>query len=784
MKKKILLLLSMVIMLACVLAISISAASTTGNIDYNEEVTLADGTVLPIYDENRNPLIWYISGTKTESVEGEDVTKNVYSSVVSTATKDSPDANGYYVSYVSDLKSFTGPTGEKLNYYYSREIWIKHTSDTSVNFKGDDTMVVANLRGVEKVGDIQGGTIDKLQYFFAPRDMIRSGDFRTSQLILADFTQSINMRMVISQAFSSGVAGKIKEVRFPTIEPEYDKNGMLINAFEIGNYAFQNCKLITALDFPETLYKVGNNAFQNCNNLTDIGDTPNLSIINADAFENCWVLTGLDFANTKLTSIGARAFRYAGLQDNIEFPSTLTSIGDNAFYRGKLIKAIKLSSNLETLGNQVFREIGTLEYFDFNGFTLEVMEDYFLWKCSELRAISLPEGLKSFGKRPFEGCTKLEVVYLPDSLTTLTWFQKATKLYFVQDSFSINWEAEIFDSEDWNGQKPEKPSIYYMPESLVSFSVENNVQQSDLHTCTGINDTVVFPVGIKEIPHQYTFFAISDKNFVFLGEVTLLNVNSSQKSNYYFMNDAVTAETLELQGNGSHNLYFHSDGVHLTEKTGAVAPTCTENEKVTSYCFCGEELGTSEVENTALGHSHTIYLGLIYESFDKEGAYSYKCERCDDVNKDEVAPALFTCRGYSVPENGNGGITFGYVVNYDAIEYYEQLTGKTVRYGVFAVLKDRLGSNDIFDAEGKTADGVISADLSASKFTVFQLKIVGFKDEQKDVKLAMGAYVAVTENGETTYSYMQYGDVAEGEKYAFASYNDVLQIVSENNKAE
>ena len=147
-------------------------------------------------------------------------------------------------------------------------------------------------------------------------------------------------------------------------------------------------------------------------------------------------------------------------------------------------------------------------------------------------------------------------------------------------------------------------------------------------------------------------------------------------------------------------------------------------------------------------------------------------------------PSLFTCRGYSVPENGNSGITIGYVVNYDAIEYYEQLTGKTVRYGVFAVLKDRLGSNDIFDAEGKTADGVISADLSASKFTVFQLKIVGFKDEQKDIKLAMGAYVAVSKDNDTTYSYMQYGDVAEGEKYAFASYNDVLQIVSENNKAE
>ena len=42
-------------------------------VDYNATVMLDDGTVLPLYDENKEALIWYISGT--------DGGKNVYSSI-------------------------------------------------------------------------------------------------------------------------------------------------------------------------------------------------------------------------------------------------------------------------------------------------------------------------------------------------------------------------------------------------------------------------------------------------------------------------------------------------------------------------------------------------------------------------------------------------------------------------------------------------------------------------------------------------------------------------------
>ena len=185
-------------------------------------------------------------------------------------------------------------------------------------------------------------------------------------------------------------------------------------------------------------------------------------------------------------------------------------------------------------------------------------------------------------------------------------------------------------------------------------------------------------------------------------------------------------------------------------------------------------MGSSEVENTALGHAHSIFLDLVYENYSADGYYSYQCERCEDVNSTEKAPALFTCLGYSTPEDGRGGIAIGYTVNNVAIAEYEEATGKTLKYGVFAVMKDKLGTNDVFAEDGKVANGVINAEISNHGFVAFELKIIGFTDEYKDLKLAMGAYVAVTDGETTEYSYMQSGEPNENEKYCFVSYNDIV----------
>ncbi|MBQ3590238.1 MAG: hypothetical protein II980_07320, partial [Clostridia bacterium] len=74
--------------------------------------------------------------------------------------------------------------------------------------------------------------------------------------------------------------------------------------------------------------------------------------------------------------------------------------------------------------------------------------------------------------------------------------------------------------------------------------------------------------------------------------------------------------------------------------------------------------------------------------------------------------------------------------------------------------------------------GVINADLTSYSVDAFEIKIVGFAENQKDIKLSLGAYV--TEDGKT-YSYMQSDKAGEliGSYYA-VTYNSVIASLEAN----
>ena len=172
---------------------------------------------------------------------------------------------------------------------------------------------------------------------------------------------------------------------------------------------------------------------------------------------------------------------------------------------------------------------------------------------------------------------------------------------------------------------------------------------------------------------------------------------------------------------------------------------------------------------------------ISYESFIENGTLTSYCTRCNKAETVSTDP-LFTCLGYSASENGDGGIAVGYTVNKAAINTYKEIANVSLNYGVFAISQEKLGTGDVFDENGSLAANAISFDVTGYEYSAFVLKIVGFTDAQKEVKLAMGAYVAVNDGEKTTYSYMQ--DDKKGEKigdYYFASYNDVLGIAPEQN---
>jgi hypothetical protein len=95
------------------------------------------------------------------------------------------------------------------------------------------------------------------------------------------------------------------------------------------------------------------------------------------------------------------------------------------------------------------------------------------------------------------------------------------------------------------------------------------------------------------------------------------------------------------------------------------------------------------------------------------------------------------------------------------------------------VLEKNIGDGNIFDASGNPTSNVVKAAIDA-KYGSFELKISGFEDEYKSIKLAVGAYVEATEDNDTVCSFMQEGTPLDGAKFVLVSYNDIANGSKEN----
>ncbi len=238
---------------------------------------------------------------------------------------------------------------------------------------------------------------------------------------------------------------------------------------------------------------------------------------------------------------------------------------------------------------------------------------------------------------------------------------------------------------------------------------------------------------------------------------------------------------------------------HAYEEGIVLAPTCisTGIAGSTTDCVCGvnevvtytvytaegsEEFTTAQRE-IPISDVHVLggaFAGISYANgYDKEGVREYYCGVCGNVvveDASDIAAPAFECVGFSICEKGTNGIVIGYVVNSEIVEELGSLENTAFRYGVFAVSQAKLGENDLFNEQG-AADGVLYAYTSSQGLSMFEMKVVGFTtDVQKDAKLAIGAFIELTQGEETEYSYIQGDEASEGEKYYFASYNEMVAL--------
>ena len=210
---------------------------------------------------------------------------------------------------------------------------------------------------------------------------------------------------------------------------------------EVGNDAFNGCKNVTKLTFPDAITTIGSRAFQNCSSVTEVTVGKGLKSIGANAFLNCKSFTALLLPNgfttmgesafegcikltvaklgKSLTAVPARAFKDCIALSEMRVPATVKSIGDEAFYNDYTLAVVSMQEGLETIGNRVFyNNRGILEF-------------------------SIPGTVTSIGQNSFYGCTNTSVMAFEDGEGVLTIDTKNTRS--VKTDALDNYKDRKFD---------------------------------------------------------------------------------------------------------------------------------------------------------------------------------------------------------------------------------------------------------------------------------------------------------------------------------------------------
>ena len=162
--------------------------------------------------------------------------------------------------------------------------------------------------------------------------------------------------------------------------------------------------------------------------------------------------------------------------------------------------------------------------------------------------------------------------------------------------------------------------------------------------------------------------------------------------------------TLKSHSTGNYLTFITEDEV--TESTGAGYAIIH-----TGYNRCDAFYGSEHLTDSQK-YEFTSFVDASY--------IKGTCTRCDKVSiLKEIAP-LFVCNGYSVPEDGGDGIAIGYTINVEAVKEYKEITGKSLKYGVFAALKDKLGDSYIFDEDGNAVANSVVAEVSGNNYVAVE----------------------------------------------------------------
>lgn len=329
--------------------------------------------------------------------------------------------------------------------------------------------------------------------------------------------------------------------------------------------AFSCCDNLVSVQLPNGLKSMGESAFQGCTSLKDIRIPEGVVSIEDGTFYRCENLASITLPES-LKTIEHGAFEECNSLESITIPSGVTKISITSIACAKL-ENINVSADNKAYSSEngvLFNKDKTelIRYPEAkvgDSYTVPssvVSIATFAFSSSNLKSITLPNGLKSIGGAVFSLCEELRNLNIPDSVTDLG------AAAFVRCS------------------------------ELTTVVIPNSVSKISYNTFVdcGSLKSVAIPTSVKTIEER-AFDGCSSLSDIYYGG-TFAQWNAVEINNLDDSNEALKNATIHFKAPHVHSL-----------TTSVIAPTCTEKGYTTHTCVsCGNSY--KDTYTNALGHSY------------------------------------------------------------------------------------------------------------------------------------------------------------------------------------
>ena len=517
---------------------------------------------------------------------------------------------------------------------------------------------------------------------------------------------------------------------------------------KISHVAFYEAKCLREVNIPATVTEIAGQGSQNgsafycCDSLeiVHIGENSQLKTIGVYAFHKNYKLREFKIPDS-VTFVGSHAFSYTAL---VESPfgvgSRCEEIGGRAFSDNTALKTFIVPATLKKVGilggntHGPLADCPNIELVTFgNSATITELFPSFFGRAG-IKKVVLPNGPTSIPSSFFVQA-KLTDVCMSDTIKTIGEFafEDATveviRLGANFEYFTNNTGANQRMTNVTKGLK-----AIYIPASFYAQKPETVQQVAYALNVGGSGSVDFFYTGTKAQLEQ-----------------AIINFKEGT--------------TKATDGNGA---FLNAKQISYEEY--CIDPSAYEKGNYIIYgCDPCEAFCEPFVEEGTVREGTMAYENGYLEN----GVKSTICPICGTLAKGTAVDPIFICYGYSVPENGQGGIVIFYTIDKIALEEYTSMTGKSIAYGVFVASYEKLGENDAVNKNGVLADGVVGTAIKNKENAGFEIKVVGFTtDAQKSAKLVVSAYAITTKGDDAEVSYLQAEAPTEGSRYNIITFND------------